>query len=238
MQLKPFFSFYGAKWGLAPHYPRPLNYLIVEPFAGSAGYSVRHFDNAVQLYDIDPVLVGVWKYLIGSTKKDILDLPIDFESTADLDIPQAAKHFLGFWIARGRSTPAITKSAWMRSGLYATSFWSKEKRDRVANQVQYIKHWRCDLLSYENIYNFKATWFLDPPYQSKGIHYKMNKIDYSHLGDWAKSLNGQVIVCENDGSDWLNFSPFRKLRGVKNGGKKMSYESICLLGDGASESYS
>lgn len=42
MNLKPFFTFYGGKWRAAPHYAPPEFATIVEPFAGAAGYSVRH----------------------------------------------------------------------------------------------------------------------------------------------------------------------------------------------------
>lgn len=41
----------------------------------------------------------------------------------------------------------------------------------------------------------------------------INGIDFQRLGVWCKSLPGQVIVCENDGADWL---PFRDLASVKS----------------------
>jgi hypothetical protein len=40
--LRPFFSYYGAKWGLGRHYSAPAHWTVVEPFAGSAGYSLFH----------------------------------------------------------------------------------------------------------------------------------------------------------------------------------------------------
>ena len=48
--MRPFFGFYGGKWRDAPkHYPFPEHDTIVEPFAGSAGYSVRYSDRNVIL---------------------------------------------------------------------------------------------------------------------------------------------------------------------------------------------
>ncbi len=41
------FAYYGAKHGLAPKYPRPQHRVIVEPFAGSAAYSVHHAAHVV-----------------------------------------------------------------------------------------------------------------------------------------------------------------------------------------------
>ncbi len=54
----------------------------------------------------------------------------------------------------------------------------------------------------------KATWFVDPPYQNMGKLYKENKIDYQELGTYCRERLGQVMVCENEGADWL---PFEKL---------------------------
>jgi hypothetical protein len=46
--VRPFFSFFGSKWRVAPHYPAPERDLIIEPFAGSAGYSLRHAGNPLR----------------------------------------------------------------------------------------------------------------------------------------------------------------------------------------------
>jgi site-specific DNA-adenine methylase len=49
------FAYYGAKHGLASKYPRPRHPVVVEPFAGSAAYSVHHaatIDHAI-LIDAD-----------------------------------------------------------------------------------------------------------------------------------------------------------------------------------------
>ena len=59
-----------------------------------------------------------------------------------------------------------------------------------------------------------ATWFVDPPYQGAGKHYRFGSehIDFLALAGWCKSRPGQVIVCENKGAGWL---PFRELADVK-----------------------
>ena len=60
----------------------------------------------------------------------------------------------------------------------------------------------------------EATWFIDPPYQVAGRHYRFGseQLDYARLAKWCRSRPGQVIVCENEGADWL---PFRPLAAVK-----------------------
>src|SRR5688500_5758691 len=40
--MRPFLSFYGAKWRSAPWYGPPTHDVVVEPFAGSAGYSAYY----------------------------------------------------------------------------------------------------------------------------------------------------------------------------------------------------
>lgn len=49
----------------------------------------------------------------------------------------------------------------------------------------------------------------DPPYQFGGHAYKMNnkKIDFHNLSEWSMERDGQVIVCENDKSNWMPFIP-------------------------------
>ncbi len=60
--LRPFFGYYGGKWRDAiKHYPEPQHDTIVEPFAGSAGYSLRYANRKVILCEIDPVLASVWQ---------------------------------------------------------------------------------------------------------------------------------------------------------------------------------
>jgi hypothetical protein len=57
-----------------------------------------------------------------------------------------------------------------------------------------------------------ATWFVDPPYQVAGTTaYKFGSktLNFQELGVWCQSRNGQTIVCENYGADWLPFKPFR-----------------------------
>jgi hypothetical protein len=85
------------------------------------------------------------------------------------------------------------------------------RRALLAEQVARIKHWTAHEVSYENLpvaQHPDATWFVDPPYQgSDGTHYSQDNssLNFTHLGDWCRSLPGQVIVCENTGADWLPF---------------------------------
>ena len=209
--LKPFFSYYGGKYRAAPKYPVPRFGTIVEPFAGSAGYSMRYPDLDIVLIERNPVVAGVWRYLIQASPGEIESLPDleNGESTADLDVVEGARNLIGFWLNKGSEHPCTTPSAWMREERYRSQFWGPMIRDRISSQVERISHWRVIEASYEDAPDLEATWFVDPPYDnSAGRRYRFSDIDYGALGDWCKSRRGQVVVCENEGGGWLPFRPF------------------------------
>jgi hypothetical protein len=41
----------------------------------------------------------------------------------------------------------------------------------------------------------------------RGYLYPYNRLNYSELAAWCRSRPGQVIVCEEEGADWLPFRP-------------------------------
>ena len=81
-------------------------------------------------------------------------------------------------------------------------------RERIAAQLEHIRHWRVQLASYASAPDTAATWFIDPPYLAKGAHYRQRPLDYARLAEWCRARAGQVIVCEAQGAAWL---PFRLL---------------------------
>ena len=112
--LRPFFCYYGGKWRAAKRYPKPIHNHIIEPFAGGAGYSLRYPHLDVTLCDVDPIIYGVWNYLIKSTPEEIRNLPIKVNHVDDFNIPQEAKWLIGFWLNKACVSPRLTPSAWMR----------------------------------------------------------------------------------------------------------------------------
>lgn len=230
MILKPFFSYFGSKYRIAKEYPQPSGKKIIEPFAGSAGYSTRYYGREVLLNEINPVLFGVWDYLIHVKESEVRSLPLIKERIDEVGdtIPQEAKWLIGFWLSNGTVQPQKKMSKWADQEEYGTSafLWSAKCRDRIADQLKFIRHWKVQQGSYADLVNEKATWFIDPPYQGEaGKHYKFNhsQIDYEHLGKWCQSRQGMVIVCESSEADWLPFRPF--VRNTKWGHRaKKSHE--------------
>jgi hypothetical protein len=222
--MRPFFSFFGSKWRVALHYPQPIYPTIVDPFAGSTGYSLRHSEYQVRLHDADPVICGVWDYLIHVSPEEIRSLPLAFDHVDDLDVCPEARWLIGFWLNKGCTAPSKSASKWMRDyqvrqpGVY----WGERIRERIASQVGAIRHWTITQATFNDIPDQEATWFVDPPYLVAGRAYKYHDIDYLALGEWCRSRSGQVIVCENAGAEWLPFQSFRTIKGLEGprGGKK------------------
>ena len=237
--LRPFFSYYGAKWNLARKYPRPCHATIVEPFAGSAAYALHHPAKKVMLFDLDENIALIWSYLISVSEAEVRSLPLiaPGQHVEELGLTEEARTLVGFWLNKASSRPCSVPSAWMRRPCYANQFWGVRVRERIASQLQYIRHWSITHGSYQEAPAVEATWFIDPPYQQKGVHYNCGShgIDYPSLAQWCTQRPGQVIVCEQEGADWLPFKPFHSVavttRDENNpGSKRRSREVIALYG--------
>jgi site-specific DNA-adenine methylase len=222
-RLRPFFGYYGGKWRDATkYYPAPKHSLIVEPFAGSAGYALRYAHLKVVLCELDPVIAGVWQYLTKVKASEIRRLPYlrPDQSLDDLHLPQEPSWLIGFWLNRATASPRKNPSKWMRSGIRPGSFWGERVRETIAKQVDVIRHWVVHNCSYEQCpVSGAATWFIDPPYQAAGKHYRLgsDQIDFGRLADWCTERQGQVIVCENEGADWLDFRPLANVKTTRRG---------------------
>jgi len=145
--LKPFFRFFGGKWRAvhAGLYPQPLHSRICEPFAGSAGYALHYPHHDVTLVDRDPVIAGIWRWLISSTPDEVRSIPlVDSVDALPEWVPLGARDLIGFSMNGATSSPRRTLSASARKlreagrTLYG---WTHELRERVATQVPFIKHW-------------------------------------------------------------------------------------------------
>ena len=205
------FSYYGAKTRVVDFYPKPTHNKIIEPFAGSARYSLKYFENDILLVDKYEVIVRIWKYLQECSVNDIMSLPKLAAGKKiireNFDCIEQA-WLMGFIISRGQSTPMLTVSKWGEIVF-------EKQRKFIAENLFKIKHWNIVQAEHTDLTNENATWFIDPPYQVGGNKYKFNnkKIDYNELAKWCKTRYGQIIVCENTNADWLDFIPVATQRG-------------------------
>lgn len=236
--LRPFWTYYGGKWRSAPRYPAPEHDTIVEPFAGSAGYALRYWDRRVVLVEKDPVIAGIWRYLLRARPSEIRSIPLlGLDQTVDDlgPVAEEAKLLVGFWLRTGSETPRSRPSPWMKEGRWPHRFWGERARERIARQVELVRHWRIIEGGYRRAPDIRATWFVDPPYQKAGASYRhgSSRLNYSRLGGWVRSRKGLVIACENEGATWLPFEPFFvSASNMTNGQRQVSREAIWVQRSG------
>lgn len=208
------FSYYGSKSKVINYYPPPKYGKIIEPFAGSARYSLKYFDREVTLVDKYETVIKTWKWLQECSKADILKLPdirklgVGFDLRT-LNLSEPELYFLGFNAGVASTSPRykISLFAGKQNGI-------ETYLKRVANNIHKIKHWQIKLGCYTELENIEATWFIDPPYQFGGSAYFESKINYTQLAEWIKEREGQQIVCENTKANWLPFVPMINMAGT------------------------
>lgn len=211
-------SYYGRKYSIVSKYPKPAHNTIVEPFAGTASYSYKYWDRDIILIEKFDKLAMIWKYLKQASSNDILRLPDvdngEFIGDKYKWMCDEERWLIGFCINNGSNTPKHT------AGRMNFNSWNRDKI-RIAQDLYKIRHWEIVFGSYEDAENKRATWFIDPPYQFQKL-YARNNVDYESLSVWCKSRHGQVIVCENDKADWMDFKPLT----ITHGQRKKSQEMM------------
>jgi hypothetical protein len=193
----PLFKWFGSKWTSARTLPPPTYNEIVEPYAGSAGYCLRHSEKIVLLCERDPHLFLLWDWLIhDATEASIRDIPINVPAFTDirtlgLSVGQAT--LLKTWQRTNNVGDCWTISPWgNRPGQ-----WTENTRARVASEFGAVKHWgiRRDGVTFLRDTNVGCTYLVDPPYQYN-YQYRGSPTDYDELSRLIRAKRGQKIVCE------------------------------------------
>lgn len=209
--MRPFFSYYGAKYTVAKYLGPPRHHLVVEPFAGSAAYSTRWEVPRALLYDVSEDIVALWDWLIHGSARDVAAIPDTFESMDDvMSLPRGPQILVRFWVAKGRAKATGSLSPWYFQHRNDTDckVWGPAVKARIIEQKPLIRGWRVEQRSYANVPDVEAHWHVDPPYQgAPGRCYPHADVDFVHLAQWCRERCGTVDVCENVGADWLPFEP-------------------------------
>jgi 16S rRNA G966 N2-methylase RsmD len=206
-------SYYGRKKKIISHYPVPAFGHIIEPFAGTASYAYEYWDTPqVTLIDKYDKICKIWWYLQRASTNDILGLPNvengEFIGDKYKWLCEEERWLIGFCINNGSAMPKHT------AGRMNFNSWSRDKI-RIANDLYKIRHWHIIEADYTKVANWRATWFIDPPYQFQKEYVQNKNMNYPELAEWCKSRNGQVIVCEQSTADWMDFKPLVKLSGQR-----------------------
>jgi 16S rRNA G966 N2-methylase RsmD len=197
------FYYLGRKKRIAKLYPEPVHDIIIEPFAGSAAYSLHgdRWKKQVIINDLNKDVISVWRYLKQATAADIKNLPdckpgdrlSDIQTLSDEE-----RWLISFHINPGANQRSDVVTKFSR--------WSAGK-NYISKNLHKISHWKILSGEYYHLSNQPATWFVDPPYFKSGKFYMTNTVDFSHLRAWCLERKGQLIVCEQSGADWLEFGP-------------------------------
>ncbi len=208
----PLFKWFGSKWLASKLYPAPLYDQIVERFAGCAGYSLRHAERQVSIWEDNPDLRALWTWLIGpATGEEIFSIPCGISVGADirqLGLSEGQALLLRHWQRTNNVGTCWTISPWGN----LPGQWTERTRERVAREVELVKHWRLSRRA-----PARATHFVDPPY-FYNYRYGFKSFDYAALGRELAELRHprQLIVCEaacpKTGAvpTWLPFTPFAR----------------------------
>jgi hypothetical protein len=153
------------------------------------------------------------------------------QTVNDLRVCEEANYLIGWAMNAAAAAPCHSPSKWMRTqmeqGDVSAQFWGEAKRERIAQNVERIRHWRLIEGDYTDAPDVLATWYVDPPYAEAGKHYSTRFSDYEGLAAWCRERKGQTMVCENVGATWLPFRPYINIKANegKHGGK-VSREAI------------
>lgn len=226
------FRYFGGKKALARHYPAPLHDTIVEPFAGSAGYSLWHATptTSVLLIERDRRVVDLWHWLQWVTPEEVMSIecpPLGSRCTNPLiNLAAASENTMRSRRFADAQVTGRMVEKWPGSRAY------------IAAKLPLIKNWTIIHGDYQDAPDIEATWHIDPPYSprpgesrgSRGGGYgpgcTSRDIDYGRLADWSKARRGQVMVCEQVGADWLPFEPFRRARTTSSAVRIMATEAV------------
>jgi site-specific DNA-adenine methylase len=224
MLMRPFFSYYGAKYTVAKYAGAPRRDLVIEPFCGSASYTTRYAPTHSALYDISPDICSLWDWLINCSEADVRSIPDTFESYEDVAaLPMGAQLLARFWVSKGRAEPSGKLSPWyfQYRNTSDCKVWGPAVKARIIEQKPMISGWTVDCLPYHSVPLREAHWHIDPPYNNTaGSRYPFSDIDYASLAEWCRELPGTVDVFENEGADWLRFLPLCEVvtsRGRRSG---------------------
>ena len=212
------FYYYGRKKQIVKMYPHPEHDSIIEPFAGSAAYSLYgdNWENEVTLIDSSNTCISIWNFLQQASYGDISGLPdlSPGETLKDFKyLSNAEKWLIGLHINPGSSMPKLTATK--------ASRW-KAGKQYITENLHKIKHWNILQGDYRDAPDIKATWFIDPPYQNAGKYYQGQPPDYTLLAEWTEVRKGQIIACEGEGATYLPFVYLQASinNGGLNGGKR------------------
>jgi len=209
----PLFKWFGSKWLSSKLYPAPIHDRIFEPFAGGAGYSLRHHEKQVTIWEEDDLPRELWEWIIGeATEALVREIPVDVPQGTDirtLGLSRGQELLLKHWQRTNSVGDCWTISPWG----HKPGQWTENTRARVSEEISGVKHWKVERVRPDQV----GTYFIDPPY-IYNYRYRFKKVGFDHKALVEKIAmipsGSQIIACEaacqktGKVPDYLPFSPF------------------------------
>ena len=214
------FNYYGSKKRVAKMYPEPGYRQIVEPFCGSAAYSVLHSDRQVWLNDLNRDVCEIWTWLIRDASVEELWGHHQFHVGDDirhLAISDSHRLLLSYLVGSlGQQRYYVATQLGLDANRATYKYRVETCIRKICQMLLSIRHWQVSCGDYRDLPNVEATWFIDPPYTQGGHRYKHRIEDYEELAQWCRTRKGEVIVCEKSGANWLPFEPLTRYWGQRS----------------------
>jgi len=209
------FYYFGRKGRAAASYPAPDYPLVIEPFAGSMGYTMHHRPAFAIGIERDERVVALWRRLCAMSPDEIRDFPA----------PVLGERMTDRWhqVAEASSDAHYdhyrTANEWLIRQFELQRLLALKHHDYAVGSVLY-RHG-----DYRDAPDVEATWFIDPPYEGVQSGYR-HKPDFEELAEWCMTRKGQIIICEGEHGSWLPFADHSVSRGIATRPQKALVEKV------------
>ncbi len=199
------FFYFGRKARAAKTYPAPEYPIVIEPFAGSMGYSLKWRPKQAIGIERDVVVHDLWHRLMNMTEQEMRSFPT----------PVLGERTYDRWVMQGSASNANARCNWRTVNQFMITHF-EQQRAMALTHLNYAKtSVLYSLGDYRQAPDIEATWFIDPPYEGvlRGYRHGPDLIDFTELAEWCLSRRGQVIICEGPSGSWLPFQHHGTTRG-------------------------